>query len=595
MPSRSAVRHVLFVLREDHVRAERCHPLEGHVETPGPRAHAVVKVEAMKGVHDHGHPCQARRELGEQARLGVVGVNDGEALAPQGAEESDERAQVADRREAPSHGHGPMGDAARLEGRDVFAGRGDARDRVPPFAQRAQLVQQEVAEGHRARGDVGDFHRWRGSRGRHQPRSGAVPRGAARRLGQGAAEDGHVPFDHGVHVVSLAHRAAGVAGQPRADDVVSEEAIDGVGETLGITRGDEQAGPPVLYDLLHPAHPRRHHRNAGAHGLEQRGGHPLAPQGGQHREGGAGQMGPHVVGEPGGGIGVLEAARPSLGEEPTAGEVVAHEHGVDARVAIAEEAHRLQEDALSLVGRDVPDAEQRTGAFRRIGPEGKRMGVEAVRHHVHGGAARAHDRPDVDRGELRVGQVGRDQPAVEAPREPIARPVGGGALGGHDAAHPGQSAHEGPEQRAEAAEYVEDLGPILAQAAVEAMEVEGSQRLVRHARLGRGLAQARVLAGGNDDAAVQGRRMRRGHEPQHRALGAADAFGGKDERHAERAHAATSSRRSPEAKSSRRAAWTRRSKARAPASRPLWPMAAPRSTRAATEEMAEATRPGSFG
>ena len=87
-------------------------------------------------------------------------------------------------------------------------------------------------------------------------------------------------------------------------------------------------------------------------------------------------MGPHVVGEAHGRVGALEPAGPGLGEETPAGEVVTDEEGLDPRVPIAEEAHGFQEYVLTLVGGDVPDAEQRG---RTRGGSGRRGSSRASR------------------------------------------------------------------------------------------------------------------------------------------------------------------------------------------------------------------------
>ena len=60
--------HVLVVLRQDQVRAPRRDLLEGHVEATDQGSHAVVEIEAVEGVHDHGDPGEARRDLGQEAR-----------------------------------------------------------------------------------------------------------------------------------------------------------------------------------------------------------------------------------------------------------------------------------------------------------------------------------------------------------------------------------------------------------------------------------------------------------------------------------------------------------------------------------------------
>ena len=101
--------HVLVVLRQDDVRAARGHLLHRHVEAAGQRAHALVEVEAVERVHHHGHAGQARRDLAEQAGLGVVRVHDREAAPAHEPVEAHQRDAGPQGREAARHRHRPRG------------------------------------------------------------------------------------------------------------------------------------------------------------------------------------------------------------------------------------------------------------------------------------------------------------------------------------------------------------------------------------------------------------------------------------------------------------------------------------------------------
>ena len=134
-------------------------------------------------------------------------------------------------------GTGPVRDAPWRQRRRVLARGRDAGHVVSALAQGRQLIQEQVAKGDGARGDVGDPDR-------------SAPLAARESL----AKCGHMTLDHGVEVVVVAYRSGGVAGQPRPCHVVAQQPVDGVGESLGVPGGHEEAGPAILDDLLHPAH-----------------------------------------------------------------------------------------------------------------------------------------------------------------------------------------------------------------------------------------------------------------------------------------------------------------------------------------------------
>ena len=86
--------HILGVLAQDVVTLGRRQLFHQDIEAPRHRPHMVVKIKAVNGVDDDRDPRQPRRQLAEEARLGVVGVHDVDALPLKDAGQVHHRGQV---------------------------------------------------------------------------------------------------------------------------------------------------------------------------------------------------------------------------------------------------------------------------------------------------------------------------------------------------------------------------------------------------------------------------------------------------------------------------------------------------------------------
>ena len=148
---------VFGVLHELGVRAEGSDPFEA-VDGRALRQRVVgLRVEAVHGVDDHGHPRRARREPAVHARLRIVRVHDVGAQVPEVAVELLARERVV------SDAHRParvldrdVPDAVALELHREGAGRRHADDLVAGRAERAELRAEQQLETDVGRGHVND-------------------------------------------------------------------------------------------------------------------------------------------------------------------------------------------------------------------------------------------------------------------------------------------------------------------------------------------------------------------------------------------------------------------------------------------------------
>ena len=148
---------VLLALVQLQVRAAAGQPLQAEHGRPLAQPVPGGGVQAVHGVDDQRHPGQAGRHPAEHARLGVVGVDQVEALAPQQRHQLGQGADVGHR--VPGAGGvapGQEPDPGRLQGGRVRAGGADPGDLVALGGQPPQLAQQQVAQGQVGGGQVGD-------------------------------------------------------------------------------------------------------------------------------------------------------------------------------------------------------------------------------------------------------------------------------------------------------------------------------------------------------------------------------------------------------------------------------------------------------
>ena len=147
---------VLLALVQLQVRAAPGQPLQA--EHGRPLAEPVLRrgVEAVHGVDDQRGAGQPGRHPAEHARLGVVGVDQVEALAPQQRHQLGQGADVGHR--VPGAGGvapGQVADPLGLEGARVRPGGADPGHLVPLGRQPPELAEQQVAQGQVGGGEVG--------------------------------------------------------------------------------------------------------------------------------------------------------------------------------------------------------------------------------------------------------------------------------------------------------------------------------------------------------------------------------------------------------------------------------------------------------
>jgi hypothetical protein len=170
-PGRPA--QVLLALVELEVRAAPGQPLGP--EHGRPLAQPVLGggVEAVDGVDDQGHPGRPGRHPAQHPRLGVVGVDQVEALPAQQGHQLGEGLDVGHRVPGPggvAPGHEP--DPLGLQGGPVRPRGADPGDLVALGGQAPQLAQQQVPQGQVGGGQVGDL----------QPSGHARPQGPRRSI-----------------------------------------------------------------------------------------------------------------------------------------------------------------------------------------------------------------------------------------------------------------------------------------------------------------------------------------------------------------------------------------------------------------------------
>ena len=147
---------VLLALVQLQVRAAPGQPLQA--EHGRPLAEPVLRrgVEAVHGVDDQRGAGQPGRHPAEHARLGVVGVDQVEALAPQQGDQLGQGAGVGQR--VPGAGGvapGQEADPGRLQGGGVWPGGADPGHLVALGGQPPQLAEQQVAQGQVGGGEMG--------------------------------------------------------------------------------------------------------------------------------------------------------------------------------------------------------------------------------------------------------------------------------------------------------------------------------------------------------------------------------------------------------------------------------------------------------
>lgn len=116
----------------------------------------VMKVKAVQGVNDNRDTRHLSGDLAQEARLWVVGVNNGETFMMEDAIELPEGFQVLDGSKGiTSYSHWDMTNTGSFDGRYFRTGRGDAYDFIASLLDAAQLVEEQIAQGHVNGGDVG--------------------------------------------------------------------------------------------------------------------------------------------------------------------------------------------------------------------------------------------------------------------------------------------------------------------------------------------------------------------------------------------------------------------------------------------------------
>ncbi len=160
---------VLLALVQLQVGAAGGQALEGEHGDPLGRPVLGGGVQAVDGVDDQRHPGQPGRDPPDHPRLGVVGVEQVEALAPQQPHQLGEGPQVGPEVPAPGGvAPGQVPDPGGLDGGRVGPGGADAGDLVALLAQPPQLAQEQVAQGQVGGGEVGHPDRRGGAHGRLQ-------------------------------------------------------------------------------------------------------------------------------------------------------------------------------------------------------------------------------------------------------------------------------------------------------------------------------------------------------------------------------------------------------------------------------------------
>ena len=97
----------------------------------------VVKVETVQRIDHDGHTRQPRGQLAQQPRLGIVGMDDGEALAAQHRNQPGQRPQIGPWREIARHRDGDVADPGGGQRGHIRPGSRDADDLIPGLLDRA--------------------------------------------------------------------------------------------------------------------------------------------------------------------------------------------------------------------------------------------------------------------------------------------------------------------------------------------------------------------------------------------------------------------------------------------------------------------------
>ncbi len=150
-------REVLFVLVQLRVRAP-CRRSFDPVHGGAPRPRVVSgRVQPVHGVHHDRHAREAADHASVDAGLGVVGVQDVDRFAREHAAQLTRGAEVGTRIVAACRGRErDVADSFTLERGDMWTRCADADRDAARVAHGAQLREQQEAQAHVDRGEVGD-------------------------------------------------------------------------------------------------------------------------------------------------------------------------------------------------------------------------------------------------------------------------------------------------------------------------------------------------------------------------------------------------------------------------------------------------------